>query len=288
MAAEETQLGDLPEACLAHVIALTSPRDACRCAAVSPAFRAAADSDHVWQRFIPELDQRQLATTAAPCGAKATKKAAYLGLCDGGVLVDGDGGCRVWLEKASGAKCYALSARRLNLPWDDGEFSWRWTPHPLSRFAEVAELVDCTCMEIHGVLRAAALTPATTYAAFLVYGTAKGHRGLSYPDQETVVAVGGRVLERHRVCLCPDDDETRKFRGAGLIAECSVAVAGGDEPRRPRRRDDGWWEMEMGRLHTTTGAVGEQDEEVVASFEVLGFYTKRGLLVEAIEFRPVR
>ncbi|TVU43335.1 hypothetical protein EJB05_09795, partial [Eragrostis curvula] len=152
------------------------------------------------------------------------------------------------------------------------------------RFSEVAELVDCTCMDIFGVLPAAALTPATTYAAFLVYGTAEGHRGLSYPDQETAVAVGARVLERHRVCLRPDDDETLKFRGAGLRADCSVAVAGGEEPRRPRRRDDGWWEMEMGRLLTT----GEQEEEVVASFEVLGWYTKRGLLVEAVEFRPVR
>jgi hypothetical protein len=27
-----------------------------------------------------------------------------------------------------------LSARALSLPWDDGEFSWRWTLHPLSRF----------------------------------------------------------------------------------------------------------------------------------------------------------
>ncbi|TVU43346.1 hypothetical protein EJB05_09807, partial [Eragrostis curvula] len=285
MAAEETQVGDLPEACLAHVIALTSPRDACRCAAFSRAFRAAADSDHVWHSFIPE-DHRAVLLQALPPETNTTrKKDAYLGLCHRGVPVDGGG--LVWLDKASGVKCYALSARRLSLPWDDGEFSWRWTPHPLSRFAEVAELVDCTCMDIHGGLPAAALTPATTYAAFLVYGTKESQRGLSYPDQETTVAVGGRVLERHRVCLCPDDDETRKFRGAGLIAESSV-VASGEEPRRPRRRDDGWWEMEMGRLHTTTGAGGEQEEEVVASFEVLGWYTKRGLLVEAIEFRPAR
>jgi hypothetical protein len=40
----------------------------------------------------------------------------------------------MWLDKASGAKCYLLSARALSLPWDDGEFSWAWTPHPLSRF----------------------------------------------------------------------------------------------------------------------------------------------------------
>jgi hypothetical protein len=51
--AATTQVDDLPEACLAQVIALTSPRDAVVCAAVSPAFRAAADSDRVWRSFVP-------------------------------------------------------------------------------------------------------------------------------------------------------------------------------------------------------------------------------------------
>jgi hypothetical protein len=63
----------------------------------------------------------------------ATKKEAYLGLTDVAVLVD-DGGMAVWLARGSGAKCVALSARRLSLPWEDGEFSWRWMPHHLSRY----------------------------------------------------------------------------------------------------------------------------------------------------------
>ncbi|KAF8712895.1 hypothetical protein HU200_028673 [Digitaria exilis] len=54
--------------------------------------------------------------------------------------------------------------------------------------------------------------------------------------------------------------------------------------RGPRRREDGWWEMEMGRLSVAGDGEGE---EVVASFEVLGWYLKRGLVVEGIEFRPV-
>nr|CAB3482145.1 unnamed protein product [Digitaria exilis] len=53
--------------------------------------------------------------------------------------------------------------------------------------------------------------------------------------------------------------------------------------RGPRRREDGWWEMEMGRLSVAGDGEGE---EVVASFEVLGWYLKRGLVVEGIEFRP--
>ena len=57
----------------------------------------------------------------------------------------------------------------------------------------MAELVECTSLNIYARLPAAELTPATTYAAYLVYGVVKGHRGLSYPDQETVVAGRERV-----------------------------------------------------------------------------------------------
>jgi hypothetical protein len=152
----------------------------------------------------------------------------------------------------------------------------------------VAELVDCTCLDIYGALPASSLTPATPYAAYLVYDTAAeggdGHRGLSYPDQETAVAVGGRVVARHDVCIRPDDAVARKFWG-----DSSRPEGGGrrEEPRRPRRREDGWWEMEMGRLPSTATIGGEEEVEVVASFEVLGWYPKRGLIIEGIEFRPV-
>jgi len=146
----------------------------------------------------------------------------------------------------------------------------------------VAELVECTCLDIYGRLPAAALTPATPYAAYLVYDTATGgqHRGLSFPDQETAVSLGGRLAARHAVCLRPDDAEARRFGGAGGGGGHRVVV------RQPRRREDGWWEMEMGRLRTT-GAREEEQEEVVASFEALGWYPKRGLVLHGMEFRPL-
>ncbi|CAN6300953.1 unnamed protein product [Urochloa humidicola] len=269
---ELTRVGDLPEVCLEHAIALTSPRDACRCAAVSPAFRAAADSDHVWRRFLP-LEHRGAIVGPPPKQSAPSSKDAYLRLCGG----EGSG-MRMWLDKASGAKCYMLSARALSLPWDDGEFSWRWTPHPLSRFRDVAELVECTSLDIYGRLPVAELTPATSYAAYLVYGVAEGHRGLSYPDQETTVALGTAAAACHAVCLYPDEAEARKFRAVSRST-------GSEEPRRPRMRDDGWSEMEMRRLRTPGGGGGQEEE--VLSFEVLGWYPKRGLIVEGVEFRPV-
>lgn len=284
-AEDRTRVCDLPEACVAHVIAFTSPRDACRCAAVSPCFRDAAESDVVWARFLPpdylQLHQAParrfpLSRSASTAVSSSSKKEAYLGLTDVAVLVDG-GSMAVWLAKGSGAKCVALSARRLSLPWEDGEFSWRWTPHPLSRFADVAQLVDCTCLDIYARLPTAALTPATAYAAYLVFATQDAHHGLSFLDQETTVSVGGSAPARHAVCLRPDATDARRFKGG--------KGTDGVHVREPVLRGDGWWEVEMGRLRTGDGAV--VGEEVAVSFEILGWYPKRGLVVEGIEFRPI-
>nr|USI00859.1 F-box domain-containing protein [Oryza sativa Japonica Group]BAD22388.1 hypothetical protein [Oryza sativa Japonica Group] len=49
----ECEIARLPEELLSAAISLTAPRDAFRAAAVSRAFRAAADSDAVWASFLP-------------------------------------------------------------------------------------------------------------------------------------------------------------------------------------------------------------------------------------------
>ncbi|KAJ0092270.1 hypothetical protein Patl1_25938 [Pistacia atlantica] len=43
----------LPEECISQIINLTAPRDASRLSVVSPAFKSAADSDGVWEKFLP-------------------------------------------------------------------------------------------------------------------------------------------------------------------------------------------------------------------------------------------
>ncbi|KAL9411195.1 hypothetical protein AB3S75_044897 [Citrus x aurantiifolia] len=43
----------LPVERISRMISLTAPRDACRLAVVSPVFKSAADSDLVWEKFLP-------------------------------------------------------------------------------------------------------------------------------------------------------------------------------------------------------------------------------------------
>ncbi|KAH7574689.1 hypothetical protein JRO89_XS03G0331200 [Xanthoceras sorbifolium] len=43
----------LPEDCFAHILSLTSPRDACRLSLVSLTVQSVADSNAVWEKFLP-------------------------------------------------------------------------------------------------------------------------------------------------------------------------------------------------------------------------------------------
>jgi hypothetical protein len=83
----------LPEECMAYAISLTTPGDACHSSAVSPAFKAAADSDGaVWARFLPPDCAAVLARADEPvlldC-CEESKKELFTRLCDGPVLLDG-------------------------------------------------------------------------------------------------------------------------------------------------------------------------------------------------------
>lgn len=79
------EIARLTEDLLAASIACTTPRDACRAAAVSPAFRAAADSDAVWTRFLPHELPPIADGELSP--APPSKKALFMRLADGPVLL---------------------------------------------------------------------------------------------------------------------------------------------------------------------------------------------------------
>ncbi|PKA53390.1 F-box protein PP2-B10 [Apostasia shenzhenica] len=78
----------LPEECLSLIISLTSPRDSCRSAAVSAAFRSSALSDAVWHRFLPP-DLISILSRSRDPPSFASKKELYLRLCDRPILIDG-------------------------------------------------------------------------------------------------------------------------------------------------------------------------------------------------------
>jgi hypothetical protein len=50
----------------------------------------------------------------------------------------------MWLDRATGAKRYMLSARKLGIAWGDTPQYWRWIPITLYRFA----CSQITCMYV--------------------------------------------------------------------------------------------------------------------------------------------
>ncbi|KAL6146888.1 hypothetical protein ACLB2K_057565 [Fragaria x ananassa] len=71
---------ELPEGCIAHIISLTTPRDACRLSLLSKLFGSAADSDAVWDKFLPP-ERRTLSPEELGVFAARTKKDVFLALC---------------------------------------------------------------------------------------------------------------------------------------------------------------------------------------------------------------
>ncbi|KAK2973994.1 hypothetical protein RJ640_022717 [Escallonia rubra] len=122
---------EIPEGCIAEILSLTTPADACRAAVIAWRFKSAADSDGVWERFLPSDHSEIVARSVSPV-VHATKKQLYFGLCDSPILIDG-GKMSFALTKHNGRKCFMLQARELSIAWKDTPYYWKWRSLPESR-----------------------------------------------------------------------------------------------------------------------------------------------------------
>lgn len=77
----------LPEGCIANILSFTTPRDACVLSLVSSSFRSAAQSDVVWERFLPSDLHAIVSQTSKPL-SYSSKKELYLHLCHNPLLID--------------------------------------------------------------------------------------------------------------------------------------------------------------------------------------------------------
>lgn len=70
----EINLDLLPEDCFAHIMSLTSPQDVCRSAFVSSLIRYMADSDTVWEKFLPSNHEEILSRLVSPLAYSSKKE----------------------------------------------------------------------------------------------------------------------------------------------------------------------------------------------------------------------
>ncbi|TVU27759.1 hypothetical protein EJB05_19259, partial [Eragrostis curvula] len=274
------EIARLPEELLSAAISRTSPRDACRAAAVSPAFRAAADSDSVWSCFLPR-DLPPLADVE-PSSAAPSIKGRYLRLAECPVIL-ADGLTSMWLDRETGVKCFMLSARKLHITWGDTPRYWRYIPITGCSFSEAAELLHVWWLEIHGKIDSKMLTQSSTYGAYFVFKVRSNARGLDLPPQNTSVSLGGNK-STGLVCL----DNHCRYDEDG-VSMPHISFARGSVTRQheippdvllPRERADGWKELEMGEFYNDEG----EDGEVCISFIATAATLKTGLIVQALHY----
>ncbi|XP_051128061.1 F-box protein At2g02240-like [Andrographis paniculata] len=243
----------VPEGCISEILSLTSAWDASRSSLISKAFKSAADSDAVWNRFLPQ-DWPEILSRADSAAVinYRTKKDLFFTLSHNFLLIDG-AKLSFCLDRRNGKKCYLIGARELLISWKN---CWYFAPHPNSRFSEAAWLKSIGWIHIQGRIRSEALSQNTTYAAYLVFWHQTKE---ALKSSNTIV----RFLDHHGTTEHLASQETGKIG---------------------HQRRDGWMEIEMGKFYN---AYHRYDEVEVWLIEINSPHGKSGLIVEGIEFRPV-
>ncbi|KAF3457657.1 hypothetical protein FNV43_RR02315 [Rhamnella rubrinervis] len=156
-------MGMLPEECISYIISFTSPMDACRSARVCRLFRSAADSDVVWERFLPH-DILQ-------------------------ILSDSDLASSMhWLSKRN---CFSVF---LTVP--SSSAATVIDLHKLvnvcfaGRFYDVAKLDHVWWFKIVGRIETNILSQKTTYTAYFVYKLEENSSGFHLPITKRVYFKG--------------------------------------------------------------------------------------------------
>ncbi|KAJ4955312.1 hypothetical protein NE237_012095 [Protea cynaroides] len=153
---------------LQYVLSLTSLRDACRSSVVSSIFRSAADSDSVWESFLPSDIQLILSSLVSPSLPNfSSKKEQFLLLCDNPLLIH-NGSKTFALDKWSGKKCFMIGTKGLSFASGGSLMYWNWPNLPESRFSVVAEFPRVCWLSIQGKMETKLLSPNTTYVAYLI------------------------------------------------------------------------------------------------------------------------
>ncbi|CAH8357876.1 unnamed protein product [Eruca vesicaria subsp. sativa] len=264
----------LPEACVANILSFTTPGDTFSSASVSSVFQLAGDSDFVWEKFLPSGYSHVI--SASTHQNFSSKKELFRCLCES-ILIDN--GRKIFkIDKLSGKITYVLSARELSITWSDQRHYWSWNHRLDSRFSEAVQLIMTDWLEINGKIQTGALSPNTSYGAYLIMKVTKRAYGLDLVPAETCVKVGeGEKKTKMCYLSCLDDKKQLMERVFYGHREQRMAT------NEPRVRDDGWMEIELGEFERGE----EEDKEVVMSLtEVKGYQLKGGIVIDGIEVRP--
>ncbi|KAL6535274.1 hypothetical protein OROMI_026648 [Orobanche minor] len=253
----------LPVDCIAIVLSMTSPKDACRLSLVMPLFRSAAEADAVWERFLPH-DYRDLVSRSIDDGDSflpnfRSKKELYLYHCDNPIVIDVDGRKKLWPPPW---------LARLGVGWLD---------------------VGCK-------INTSLLSSKTTYVAYLVFipeSIKMRHFEPRYA-KATVGISGKDGAIKRTICLDIKGKHSyihpilRHHVRVGHPRACIFRRVDGCRDERisseyPKFRRDKWMEVELGELFVDGSEYRDMEINLT---EPSGEDWNRGITVAGIEIRP--
>uniref|UniRef100_M1E117 F-box family protein n=1 Tax=Solanum tuberosum TaxID=4113 RepID=M1E117_SOLTU len=201
------------------------------------------------ERFLPSDYQSIISASLTPVPDFVSKKDLYVYLCRHPLLID-SGHKSFSLEKRSGKKCYFLGARDLDIALVDIPQYWEWTSLPESRFPEVAKLKRIWSVDIGEVSVGVFGVELDKRFATLVPEGEESIYNLPCDLQDELKKVY-EVLSN-----LPSDAEDDD---PGIRDDIYLALQHLPENvsnrlqlimRRPKLRDDGWFEIELGEFYT--------------------------------------
>ncbi|WOL15477.1 protein TORNADO 1 [Canna indica] len=160
---------------------------------------------------------------------------------------------KYWVDKETGANCFALFARGLSIIWGGDERYWEWID-PVTETEdegiEVASLIQVCWLEIHGKLEISYLTPQVMYEVVFTVMMRENCDGWFVPVNLSLKFPDGKVEGRK-------ENLNEKPRGQ-------------------------WIDLKVCRLTTSQDMAGEVD---ISLFQNDSRW-KSGLVVKAITIRP--
>lgn len=141
-------LGDLPEGCVASILAHMDPQEICGLARLNRAFRGASSADFVWESKLPRNYRLVARKVFGDFPENSSKKEIYAKLARPN-SVDGDAK-RAWLDKSTGRMCLSISSKGLAITGIDDRRYWSHIPSDESRFHTVAYLQQIWWFEVDG------------------------------------------------------------------------------------------------------------------------------------------
>ncbi|KAL9231044.1 hypothetical protein vseg_006314 [Gypsophila vaccaria] len=174
IAKKRTNLGDLPESCVAMILENLDAVEICKVAKLNRAFYGASSADFIWESKLPS-NYRQIVEKISDNDGDSVvgddnvgkvkgdlcKKDVYSSLSRVNSV---DDGVKVWLDKSTGGICMAISAKDLSITGIDDRRYWRRIPTDESRFSTVAYLQQIWWFEVNGEVEFP--FPEGTYSVF--------------------------------------------------------------------------------------------------------------------------